>query len=166
MTAYELINAFYAFTVKTSPSTSDIATYSVLLMKWNAQKRPEGFNLTLSELKALSGLKDATLRASLKRLESRHMIRTKSTQGVAGLRVWMTCEAEWQYVAKEPRPAKKPSISRTRDGFSEKTETRGRTRKPEETPIAEIVVTRETSRYKGMTFAQIKALKDAEKSET
>lgn len=159
ISTYELMNGFYAFIVATKPSTSDIALYFAILSKWNIIKRPESFITTTNELKSLTGLKDTTLRDSLKRLESKHIIHTQHSQGTAGLRISMNREAEWQYAAKSPRPAKKASITRARKDFPESPENQKRTREPEETPTLEIVTKiaemNPESKYHGMTLQQM-----------
>ena len=166
ITAYELMNAFYAYIVATKPSTSDIATYFAILSKWNISKRPESFITTTQELKALTGLKDATLFRSLKRLESQHIIHTQSKQGSLGIRISLNGEANWQYAEKQARPSKKTSITRARTSKPEEPENQVCTRKPEETPIIEVIEKHsETStKYAGLSIQQMLELRRKERA--
>lgn len=167
ISAYELMNAFYMFNVATKPPTSDVALYFAILSKWNICKRPESFTTTKNELKALTGLKDTTLRDSLKRLESKHIIHTQQRQGVEGLRISMNREANWQYAAKCPRPVKGGSNSRARAVPENlKPENQTRVRNPDETPIIEVIErsVSKTSKYAGMSVEEMIAFRKAEKA--
>lgn len=147
MTLIDLFKAFHNVAVKKNLSQSERVLYYTLLGEWNSRKRPDKFKITRAEIGTLTGLTLSAVDWSLEKLNHMKLIHTKGTP--TGLNVRLNPIGTPSQHEAENKP-----ILRARENPKEIEIQRARAN--EEKLITEAMENApETSKYHGMTLAQM-----------